>query len=369
MSLFRRRLLLNAGNTLSNSLIARYACYDKTNEDEDRDVLKDLSGNGHDIQLDNFAFSKNSGYGAYHIDYTSSSLISQGVNKGVARNVTSYSFEYKPLLIDNNNNLGYGVFIGTGGNIQMKLYCEGINDDNPVYIVPYNRTIEQQGFKIKLQNGINSIHISYTETSYAYFTIVSEKVKYNDFILFKTIPDYKGALVSDGIDDCGFCDNFPILNKDTGYTIVSIRELITPLTDPQYRWLLAINGDKIYSDFYGSAYQGNINVKSFGVSTNIKNYFDAKFLVQTSTTYNSHSITKGTEQGSYNNLSIFCTRSKQFFVSAALYCLEIYNRDLTDEEISKVKARMVLEYESKTGESIDKFLMLGDGKLGINLLK
>lgn len=44
-------------------LIARYSCYDKTNEDEDRDILKDLSGNGHDIQLYNFAFTEGSGYG------------------------------------------------------------------------------------------------------------------------------------------------------------------------------------------------------------------------------------------------------------------------------------------------------------------
>ena len=33
-----------------------------TNEDADRAVLKDLTGNGHDLQLKNFAFSGSSGY-------------------------------------------------------------------------------------------------------------------------------------------------------------------------------------------------------------------------------------------------------------------------------------------------------------------
>lgn len=38
----------------------------------------------------------------------------------------------------------------------------------------------------------------------------------------------------------------------------------------------------------------------------------------------------------------------------ALYAIEIYNRDLTDEEIAKVKARMIAEYESKTGNKYEE---------------
>lgn len=54
------------GQTLLYSkspLIASYRCYDKTNEDSDRAVLEDLTGNGYDIQLNNFAFGGMSGYG------------------------------------------------------------------------------------------------------------------------------------------------------------------------------------------------------------------------------------------------------------------------------------------------------------------
>ena len=50
--------------------IASYRAYDKTNDDEDRSVLTDLTGNGHDIQLYNFAFAENSGYGKYATDFT-----------------------------------------------------------------------------------------------------------------------------------------------------------------------------------------------------------------------------------------------------------------------------------------------------------
>ena len=51
-------------------MVASYRAYDKTNEDEDRDILKDLSGNGHDIQLYNFANTTDSGFfeGKLHFD-------------------------------------------------------------------------------------------------------------------------------------------------------------------------------------------------------------------------------------------------------------------------------------------------------------
>lgn len=37
---------------------------------------------------------------------------------------------------------------------------------------------------------------------------------------------YPGALVFDGVDDYGACDNFPILTKEKGYTVVALRQWI-----------------------------------------------------------------------------------------------------------------------------------------------
>lgn len=42
------------------------------------------------------------------------------------------------------------------------------------------------------------------------------------------------------------------------------------------------------------------------------------------------------------------------YSSIALYALEIYDRDLTDKEIAAVKARMIIEYESKTGNKYEE---------------
>ena len=38
---------------------------------------------------------------------------------------------------------------------------------------------------------------------------------------------YLGALVFDGVDDYGVCDNFPILTKEKGYTVVALRQWIS----------------------------------------------------------------------------------------------------------------------------------------------
>lgn len=73
MSMFRRRLLMyqalmnKSSNIVYPGLIAAWSAKGKTNDDEDRAILKDLTGNGHDITLNGFAFSEMSGYGGYKI--------------------------------------------------------------------------------------------------------------------------------------------------------------------------------------------------------------------------------------------------------------------------------------------------------------
>lgn len=64
MSQFRRKLLESyATNKLVYpGLIAAWSAKGKTNDDADRNVLKDLTGNGHDITLNNFAWNTESGY-------------------------------------------------------------------------------------------------------------------------------------------------------------------------------------------------------------------------------------------------------------------------------------------------------------------
>lgn len=69
--MIRRRYLRNRarGNIVYPGLIAAWSAAGKTNDDEDRAILKDLTGNGHDITLNGFAFSEMSGYGGYNWNF------------------------------------------------------------------------------------------------------------------------------------------------------------------------------------------------------------------------------------------------------------------------------------------------------------
>lgn len=71
ISLFKYGRLRGKGGSGGGSisypgLIAAWSAKGKTNDDADRAILKDLTGNGHDISLNGFAFSEMSGYGGYN---------------------------------------------------------------------------------------------------------------------------------------------------------------------------------------------------------------------------------------------------------------------------------------------------------------
>lgn len=53
---------LGRGDIVYPGLIAAWSAKGKSNDDEDRAILKDLTGNGHDITLNGFAFTSESGY-------------------------------------------------------------------------------------------------------------------------------------------------------------------------------------------------------------------------------------------------------------------------------------------------------------------
>ena len=75
---------------------------------------------------------------------------------------------------------------------------------------------------------------------------------------------------------------------------------------------------------------------------------------QTSMSYNGNiELAKGSSDGT-SVLNLFRYMANQEHGSAALYALEIYDRDLTDGEIAKVKERMIAEYEEKTSNTYEE---------------
>lgn len=78
---------------------------------------------------------------------------------------------------------------------------------------------------------------------------------------------YPGALVFDGVDDYGTCDNFPILTKEKGFTIVAVRQFISDkISSLLSKWTVAdesgafiFEGTSAAGTKFSSAFGGNFH--------------------------------------------------------------------------------------------------------------
>ena len=373
---------------IKQNLIASYRTYDKTNEDEDRDILKDLSGNGHDIQLHNFAFSKGSGYGLYGDQFDTLKTHNNSVSKTykkieVTKELTSYYIVYNQTGVTSLNGMKVKVSNLPKERTLTYTYKEA-DDANPVMRI----SIVADGIydlpgSIKTSEGIQS-------RDYGFMVDINNITGFVGLTI-ELIPDYQGALVSDGVDDFGVCDNFPALTKEKGYTVCAIRKWLNiDYTNVSKVFLSTRVYDKNNENptQWGSftlektINNNNMQVINFGAVTLIEN--KNILLMQDVFTYLNSKKYKEKEDINIGNaqhtprLNLFAGYTflqqpdgRAELSNITLYAIEIYNRDLTDEEIAKVKARMIAEYEEKTGNKYDEenYLTLNTSKLDIAKLK
>lgn len=323
--------------------IASYRTYDKTNDDTDRDVLTDLTGNGHDIQLYNFAFAESSGYGKYATDFTNW-ISGIGVIRQSDKFIITTEYTGNAIMYFYTNTVTYDIpsFTVKISGLNFHWTYKYVNEDG--VIVTFN-----------LQEGINKLPISHVslysgDRTWIGFSNVSVSSITNNVIV-EQIPEYQGALVSDGVDDYGLCKNFPILTKEKGYTVLMIRKI---LSNTGFYVFTNSSGVTASDGFCQFENVKLFTTRSYGRSGYVK--FAELFSYQTTNKYNNKLIDSYNHEAK-DKIGLFChdTGSKgRYATSVALYALEIYDRDLTDEEIVKVKARMIAEYEEKTGNKYEE---------------
>ena len=156
--------------------------------------------------------------------------------------------------------------------------------------------------------------------------------------------NYPNALVSDGVDDYGTCENFPILTKEKGYTVCALRKIIT-----NKGYVCSTSYSVESGAFIFEGISAN-DTYSFGkVNGIILN--PSSFTYQTSKSYNGKQITPG-EAESTNRLLIFGGLLSNLS-NIALYALEIYDRDLTPYQIEAVKKRLMDKYNNPEDTTSD----------------
>lgn len=181
----------------------------------------------------------------------------------------------------------------------------------------------------------------------AYYGFQFNKVQESCNITIETLPLYPDALVFDGVDDYGVCDNFPILTKEKGYTVVALRQWITRgeiaqgLVSNVKNWLK----DGAFLLEYRNIQADHLNKPiSFGA---IGSEMDLPHILtyQTSKSYNGVSITTGNFEGTdVLHVGKLAPTNVGTCINAAIWELVFLDHDATEEELTKIKDYFVKTY-------------------------
>lgn len=187
------------------------------------DELVDFSGNGHNLKLYNLNWDKQSGIGSYPFSFKDYNYFSDRADVSVNKSnfVLTANFDGNNFLEINTKNTEVPSF---------KIKAEGID------------TITNGRLAYRIAASDGSISVKYisedgeyeipgsplTENAAHSGFYVSGGINDNVRVKVTIIPDYEGALVSDGIGDYGKVENLPIY-KD--YTVVADREIVDGLID------------------------------------------------------------------------------------------------------------------------------------------
>lgn len=156
---------------------------------------------------------------------------------------------------------------------------------------------------------------------------------------------YPGALVFDGVDDYGTCDNFPILTKEKGYTVVALRQwdqdfLNTTLTGGLLSTRNYSTGEGVAFEKIESSNKGYWNLGAGGII----DFAKSPFTWQTSKQYNNVGILKG-DKNHGKSLCVGCGLSGgQQCGRFAIWELVFLDHDATEEELTKIKDYFVKTY-------------------------
>ena len=323
-------------------IVARYSASGLTNEQMAANpVWVDKTGNGHDIQLKNFSWKGMSGVGGYEMNFN---LWRNNVSSipDISMSTTTTPVSVSVGNSTYNNNLIYIHISNWDINKNHWLKVTSTYEDGDLAFIFYN---DSNTKKIGLPaNGYVNI-LAYPEFKGSYMYISTISNKQGSFTI-EQLPLYPGALVFDGVDDYGVCENFPILTKEKGYTVVVLRQWIeekndsTALVSNCKNW----NQDGAFLFEYNNLRINFLNAAiSFGHVSSVDRG-KSPFSYQTSKLYNGKNIKPGSFIGS--NELVVGKGNKDFptVSNAAIWEIVILDHDATEEELTKIKDYFVKTY-------------------------
>lgn len=322
-------------------IVARYSALGLTNEQMAKNpIWKDLTGNGHDLQMKNFAWKGMSGVGGYTENYDSNKWYKVALR--IYATWTYKSFNVKSIKGNNFAQLFYqSQSSDTGFRVlSCTIKVSGLTDGQGIEYIS-NGT--QPTVIMRIENdGIYHLPSFDFGAKNAYYGFKFLKLQESCNITIEQLPLYPGALVFDGVDDYGTCDNFPILTKEKGYTVVALRQWLS-FQDIGYPTLVVNSIYRLAAFSFEDFRNETKSTWNWGRSVGLSDYkIPLLYTYQTSTSYNSKTIYAGaTEEGS--NILQVC-RSGSYCANAAIWEIVILDHDATEEELTKIKDYFVKTY-------------------------
>lgn len=322
-------------------IVARYSALGLTNEQmAENPIWKDLTGNGHDLQMKNFAWKGMSGVGGYTENYDSNKW--HKVASRIDATWTYKSFNVKSIKDNNLAQLFYqSQSSDTGFRVlSCTIKVSGLTDGQGIEYIS-NGTRPTVIMRIE-NDGIYHLPSFDFGAKNAYYGFRFLKLQESCNITIEQLPLYPGALVFDGVDDYGTCNNFPILTKEKGYTVVALRQWLS-FQDIGYPTLVVNSTDRLAAFSFEDFRSKTKSTWNWGRSVGLSDYkIPLLYTYQTSTSYNSKTIYAGaTEEGS--NILQVC-RSGIYCANAAIWEIVILDHDATEEELTKIKDYFVKTY-------------------------
>lgn len=300
-------------------MIARYSALGLTNEQmKENPVWVDKTGNGHDLQMKNFLWGGMSGVGGY----------------GDENHQTFYKF-----------TLDDYVFIASppgAKHMNFTFRVTGLQPGNKLTLAFFGTTNTVYGMWNK--DGIYTVDADIVEAGKPTYFYNGYSATRGEFTI-EILPLYPGALVFDGVDDYGVCENFPILTKEKGYTVVALRQwdqdfLNTTLTGGLLSTRNYSTGEGVAFEKIESSNKGYWNLGAGGII----DFAKSPFTWQTSKQYNNVGILKG-DKNHGKPLCVGCGLSGgQQCGRFAIWELVFLDHDATEEELTKIKDYFVKTY-------------------------
>lgn len=192
----------------------------KTNEDEDRATIANITGNGNNLVLSNSGFAEGSGYGLYAENYAGGRWVQSTDRADLTW--TSYSVNITSVKVA-STQLYYQSYPEQPSFIvpSYKIKVYGLKDGQTL---SYKQVTSegQQIYKIS-EDGIYTLPSFPFKANGDWYGFTLNKVQESCDITIEQIPEYEGYLVTDGVDDKITSSIFEMGND---WTVIGDWELI-----------------------------------------------------------------------------------------------------------------------------------------------